>query len=64
LSFFIATSFVFFAFPLFAVGADTHMRLLRDKQPIKRRESFSFGIGAEFRKMMNIFKQFHNGDGL
>jgi hypothetical protein len=40
------------------------MRLLRDEQPIKRREPFSFGIGTEFRKMTNIFKQFHNGDGL
>jgi hypothetical protein len=42
----------------------THMRLLRDEKPIKCRESFSFRIGTEFRKMMNVFKQIRNGDCL
>jgi hypothetical protein len=40
------------------------MRLLRDEQPIKQREPFSFGISAEFRKMMNVFKQVREGYGL
>jgi hypothetical protein len=34
------------------------MRLLRDRKPIKRMESFSFRIGTEFRKMTHVFKQF------
>jgi hypothetical protein len=38
------------------------MRLLRDEQAIKQREPFSFGMGAEFRKVMNIFKQIGKGD--
>jgi hypothetical protein len=40
------------------------MRLLRDEQPIKQREPFSFGSSAEFRKMMNVCKQVHEGYGL
>jgi hypothetical protein len=40
------------------------MRLLRDEQPIKRRESFSFGIGTKFCKVMNVFKQIRKGDCL
>jgi hypothetical protein len=40
------------------------MRLHRDKQPVKRRKPFSFRIGAEFRKAVNVFKQFRGGYGL
>jgi hypothetical protein len=40
------------------------MRLLRDKQSVKRREPFPFRIGTKNRDLMNIFKQIHEGDGL
>jgi hypothetical protein len=40
------------------------MRLLKDEKPVKRREPFSFRIGAEFRKAMNVFKQIRNRDCL
>jgi hypothetical protein len=35
------TSVIWVGF-LFALGSNTHMRLLRNKQPVKRREPFSF----------------------
>ncbi|MDR0556518.1 MAG: hypothetical protein LBG43_01405 [Treponema sp.] len=38
-----------------ARGICSHMRLLRDKQPIKRREPFSFSIGAKNHNVMYIF---------
>jgi hypothetical protein len=38
------------------------MRLLRDKQPVKRRESFPFRIGTKSRKVMNVFKEIHKGN--
>jgi hypothetical protein len=44
-------------------GFNTHMRLLRDEQPVKRRESFSFRIGAKGRDMMDIVQYIPNGDG-
>ena len=36
-------------------GVRAHMRLLRDKQPIKRREPFPFRIGTKNRNLMYIF---------
>jgi uncharacterized DUF497 family protein len=38
-------------------GFDTHMRLLRDEQPVKRREPFPFRIGTKSRNLMHVFKQ-------
>jgi hypothetical protein len=40
------------------------MRLLRGEQPIEQREPFSFRMSAEFRKAVNVFKQFRVGYGL
>jgi hypothetical protein len=37
------------------------MRILRDEQPIKQREPFSFGISTEGRKAMNVFKRTMSG---
>ena len=34
-------------FPLFAGGFNTHMRLLRHKQPVKCWQPFSLRIGAQ-----------------
>jgi hypothetical protein len=45
-------------------GALPHMRLLMDKQPVKSRKPFSFGISAEGRNLMNVFKQIRKGGGL
>jgi TFIIF-interacting CTD phosphatase-like protein len=47
---------------LLSRGEITHMRLLRDEQPVKQRESFSFGISTEGRKVMNVFEQIPKGN--
>ncbi len=45
-------------------GFNTHMRLLRDKQPVKCWQPFSLGIGAQDRNAMYILKQIREGDCL
>jgi hypothetical protein len=49
---------------LAGMGYVTHMRLLRDKQPVKSRQPFSLRVGAQGCNMMYIFKQFREGDCL
>jgi hypothetical protein len=40
------------------------MRLLRDEQPVKRREPFPLRIGTKGRNLIHVFKQSRETDGL
>ncbi|MDR3115795.1 MAG: hypothetical protein LBU25_09785, partial [Treponema sp.] len=43
------------------MGIMTHMRLLRDEQPVKRREPFPFRISTKTRNLMYVFKHIRYG---